>query len=104
MALWAALLLLSVVISACLKILSNTEGPLCFGILAGGYLCIEFLLSLLVFTEGQSFLPSLLVLTSSISTAVLALISVAYIGYVAAGTVGSQPRDGMVIGYGYLWG
>jgi len=46
----------------------------------------------------------MMMITTSVSTAILALSCVIYILYMAATFVGYSPRQGILAGYGFLWG
>ncbi|CAE8624717.1 unnamed protein product, partial [Polarella glacialis] len=103
-ALWVALLVLFAVVSACFKLLGDSGGPIFFGIFATAYLLVEMFLTLLVFGQSAQFLPKILMIISSVSTAffsVLGLCCIFY--YVIAGFAGA-PREKLWVGYVYLWG
>mmetsp|Transcript_45989 Transcript_45989/g.146830 ORF Transcript_45989/g.146830 Transcript_45989/m.146830 type:complete len:80 (+) Transcript_45989:260-499(+) len=62
-------------------------------------------IALCIFNQGgASFLPEMMMITTSVSTAILALSCVIYILYMAATFVGYSPRQGILAGYGFLWG
>lgn len=102
--LWIALLVFSMVVSACVRILRNSDEAVCVGFFSVAYLLGETCLNLLVFMEGRNFLPELLVITSSMSTIVLALLFSCRVLYTILSFVGSSPQERPAIGYGYLWG
>jgi len=102
-ALWLAMLLLSIVLTTCIRMLKNTGWPSCLMIYAGSCLVWEVLLALLMFKNGEDFLPRILVINSAVSTGVISTICIGFIIYGACQCMtcnGERP----VVGYGYLWG
>lgn len=103
LALWLAMLLLSVVITTCVRMLKDTGWPTCLMMYAGSCMVWEVLLALLMFKNGENFLPRILVINSAVSTGVISTICIGFVIYGACQCMtcnGERP----VVGYGYLWG
>jgi len=105
-ALWIALFLCSALVFACFRILKTTPWPSFMGTYAAGCLLLEALLAAGSLRQGETFLPHILLLTSSISTGVLGIFSVGFIVYVSLelACADAAPQTRPPIGYGYLWG
>jgi len=102
-ALWLALLMFSTIISACTRILSDSA--VCgFGMLSSAYLIMEVLLAMLVFNEGKTFLPEILMMSSTASTGVLALVSIGYVIYTVSRFASAQPSRRSQEPLLFLWG
>jgi len=104
-ALWLALLLFGAIVPACMRIINDPGVPTLFGFFAAGYLLFDIFLIMVMYSHGnESFLPYIMAITTSASTAILASGLAAWLLCAAASSRGSSPREGVAAGYGFLMG
>eukprot|EP00928_Gymnodinium_smaydae_P064175 TRINITY_DN47589_c0_g1_i1.p1 TRINITY_DN47589_c0_g1~~TRINITY_DN47589_c0_g1_i1.p1 ORF type:complete len:358 (-),score=45.38 TRINITY_DN47589_c0_g1_i1:208-1143(-) len=103
-ALWLALGMISVILSACIRILGDSHNALCLIFFAFGDLMLETFFVLIMFKNNESFLPEVLTLASAVTTMSFACCSVGYILYTLCEFAGLGPFARLRAGHGYLWG
>jgi len=103
-ALWVALLLFSSALSACIRILSDSGSVTFIGILGAGYLAFEAMMVAMMLGQGARHLPRMMMLVSSVSTAMLSFGGICYIIYATAAFMQEPPFERSAVGHAFLWG